>query len=349
MISGHGIVWGVLHPARVLIATVAAAIALTACAGTPSETATPSASPSATPTTSPTGSATPSASPTPTVPAIDSLDGIAVSGERLESPKVDFEKPLRIDQSRSKVLVQGSGPAAVADGFVTIHYEGINARTGETFDESYSDETPVTFPLTGVIAGFQKGLTGQQPGSRVLIAIPGQDGYDEAYRVDPSYAPDGYQLFDTLLFVVDVVAVSLTQPDGEPVSPPAGLPTVSAGTGKPTVTIPAGEAPSRMVSQTLIEGTGAKVKADDTILARYVGVSWKTGEVFDDGFDEPTSGALADLIPGWTKGLVGKPVGSRVLLVLPPADGFPEGSNKPAVEKGDTVVYVVDLLFAYAG
>ena len=56
--------------------------------------------------------------------------------------------------------------------------------------------------------------------------------------------------------------------------------------------------------------------------------------------------ALADLIPGWTKGLEGKKVGSRVLLVLPPADGFPEGSNKPAVEKGDTVVYVVDLLFA---
>ena len=337
-----------LRPARVLTA-VAAAVLLTACAGTPSETPTGSPSATATPSASPSTSTTPSASPTPTIPATDSLDGITVTGERLESAKLQFDKPLRIDQSRSKVIEKGSGPASVADGYVTLHYEGVNARTGETFDESFSEGNPVTFPLTGVIAGFQKGLTGQQPGSRVLIAIPGQDGYDEAYRVDPSYAPQGYQLFDTLLFVVDVVSVSLTEPSGEVVTPPAGLPQVSAGTGRPTVTIPSGAAPAKMVAQTLIEGTGPKVKADDTILARYVGVSWKTGEVFDDGFATPTEDALADLIPGWTKGLLGKPVGSRVLLVLPPADGFPEGSNKPAVEKGDTVVYVVDLLFAYAG
>jgi len=37
-----------------------------------------------------------------------------------------------------------------------------------------------------------------------------------------------------------------------------------------------------------------------------------------------------------------------VLLVLPPADGFPEGSNNPPVEAGDTVVYVVDILFSAA-
>ena len=39
-------------------------------------------------------------------------------------------------------------------------------------------------------------------------------------------------------------------------------------------------------------------------------------------------------------------VGQRVLLVLPPADGYPQGSNSPPVEAGDTVVYVVDILYA---
>lgn len=316
---------------------------LTACGGSPE----PSVSQSASPSPSPTDSATPTPTPSPTIPVTSSLDGITVTGKRLETPKVEFDKPLRIDQTRFEVLEPGEGPKASEDGMVTVHYYGVNGRTGEVFDESISKGAPVTFPLNQVIAGFKKGLTGQQPGSRVLIAVPGEDGYDESYKIDPQFAPDGYELFDTLLFVVDVIDVSLTEPAGTVVTPPAGLPTVTPGTGKPTVTIPASAAPSAMAAQTLIEGTGRKVEDGDTILARYVGYSWKTGELFDDGFATPTSEQLANLIPGWTKGLKGKTVGSRVLLVLPPADGFPEGANNPPVEKGDTVVYVVDLLFAY--
>lgn len=328
---------------RVLIAA-AAALVLTACAGSPE----PPVSQSASPSPSPTGSATPTPTPTPTIPATSSLDGITVTGKRLEAPKIEFDKPLRIDQTRFEVLEPGEGLKAAADGLVSVHYYGVNARTGDVFDESFSGEAPATFQLNQVIPGFQKGLTGQQPGSRVLIAVPGEDGYDSSYQIDPQFAPEGYELFDTLLFVVDITDVSLTEPSGTAVTPPAGLPTVSTGTGKPTVTIPATAAPTSMVAQTLIEGTGREVEAADTILARYVGYSWKTGEIFDDGFATPTSEAMANLIPGWTKGLKGKTVGSRVLLVLPPADGFPEGANNPPVEKGDTVVYVVDLLFAYA-
>ncbi len=334
------------RPSRVLIA-VTAALVLTACGGSPESSESPDTSPSASP--SATESATPTPTPTPTIPATDSLDGITVTGKRLEAPKVEFDTPFRIDQTRFEVLEPGDGPKAAEDGLVTVHYYGVNARSGEVFDESFADGDPVTFRLTQVIPGFQKGLTGQQPGSRVLIAVSGEDGYDPSYQIDPQYAPTGYELFDTLLFVVDILDVSLTEPSGTAVTPPAGLPTVSSGTGKPTVTIPSTAAPTAMVAQTLIEGAGREVEADDAILARYVGVSWKTGEVFDDGFATPTSEQLANLIPGWTKGLKGKTVGSRVLLVLPPADGFPEGANNPPVEKGDTVVYVVDLLFAYAG
>lgn len=337
-----------LRPSRVLIAA-AAALLLTACGGTPDPSASISASPSPSPSVTDSASPTPTPTPTPTIPATSSLDGITVTGKRLEAPKIEFTKPLRIDQTRVEVLEPGDGPKATASGYVTVHYYGVNGRTGEVFDESFKNGKPVTFSLAGVIPGFQKGLTGQQAGSRVLIAVPGEDGYDSSYQIDPQYAPAGYELFDTLLFVVDIVDVSLPEPSGTAVTPPAGLPTVSTGTGKPTVTIPSTDAPTTMTAQTLIEGTGRKIEAGDTILARYVGYSWKTGQLIDDGFDKPTSEALKNLIPGWTKGLKGKPVGSRVLLVLPPADGFPEGANNPPLEKGDTIVYVVDLLFAYAG
>jgi len=75
--------------------------------------------------------------------------------------------------------------------------------------------------------------------------------------------------------------------------------------------------------------------------------SWKTGKLIDDQFATASRGKLSSTIPGWQSGLVGKKIGSRVLLVLPPADGYPQGSSNPPVEAGDTVVYVVDLLFAY--
>lgn len=319
-----------------MIPVVACLLALAAC-GSPSATPTPSASPSTSET--PTASATPTAS----VKVQDSLDGITVKGKQLAAPTVTFKAPFAIDKTRTRVLDQGSGPKALADGYVTVHYYGVDGRTGKTFDESYTKKTPVTFSLGQVVPGFKTGLTGQRAGSRVLIAMPGKDGYDSM----GGNASAGINVGDTLVFVVDILAVSVDQPDGKTVTPPAGLPKVSgSAASKPTVTIPSTSAPSKMSATVLIQGTGPKVAKTDTISARYVGYSWKTGKLIDDGFATPTSGAVSGLIPGWQTGLVGQRVGSRVLLVLPPADGFPDGSNNPPVDKGDTVVYVVDVLFA---
>ena len=54
------------------------------------------------------------------------------------------------------------------------------------------------------------------------------------------------------------------------------------------------------------------------------------------------------VIPGWNKGLVGVPVGSRVMLVIPPADGYGKTGSPQAHIKGtDTLVFVVDILGAF--
>jgi peptidylprolyl isomerase len=110
--------------------------------------------------------------------------------------------------------------------------------------------------------------------------------------------------------------------------------------------MPGTAAPAKMSAQSLIEGGGAKVAKGDSIHVRYVGYSWKTGKLIDDQWT-PSDGALAGTISGWQKGLLGKRVGSRVLLVLPPADSYPAGSNNPPLEAGDTIVYVIDILYTY--
>lgn len=54
---------------------------------------------------------------------------------------------------------------------------------------------------------------------------------------------------------------------------------------------------------------------------------------------------LGKLIPAWNTGLVGVPVGSRVMLVVPPAEGYGKTGQPSAGIKGtDTLVFVVDVL-----
>jgi peptidylprolyl isomerase len=133
------------------------------------------------------------------------------------------------------------------------------------------------------------------------------------------------------------------------------LPTVTATPGSaPVIKIPSsGKPPSPLVAKTLIKGSGAAVSKGQTVVAQYVGVIWRTGKVFDASWTrgQPfgfTIGATpSQVIPGWDKGLVGQTVGSRVMLVIPSADGYGKTGNTQAGIKGtDTLVFVVDILGA---
>ena len=271
------------------------------------------------------------------------LDEIKVSGKWGKLPKVTFPAPFAIDKTQAKVLIAGKGAEVTADGPFTFRYYLASGPTGKKLEESFSTKSDFTTAVSGLIKGFQIGLVGKKAGSRVLLAIPGADGYD-----GQGGSSDGsIKVGDTLVFVVDIMGAAVAQPSGKVVNPPQGLPAVAGGAAdKPTVTIPATAAPAAMSAVSLIQGTGAKVAKADTIYVRYVGYSWKTGKLVDDQWT-PSDGTLATTVPGWQTGLLGKAIGSRVLLVLPPKDGYPQGSNIPPVEAGDTVVYVIDILYSY--
>ena len=54
------------------------------------------------------------------------------------------------------------------------------------------------------------------------------------------------------------------------------------------------------------------------------------------------------VIPGWDKVLVGVKIGSRVLMVVPPKQGYGKKGNSQAGIKGtDTLVFVVDVIARY--
>jgi peptidylprolyl isomerase len=241
------------------------------------------------------------------------------------------------------VLDAGNGPVVGEGQSVEVNYYGVNGRTGKTFDESFSRGQPIAFSLAQVVPGFSKGLVGQRQGSRVLIAMPGKDGYDPMGGNPQA----GIEVGDTLIFVVDVVGGQLSGPEGATVQPKAGLPTVTENSGKPEITIPESAPPTALEVQPLIKGKGKKVAANDTITFNYLWVRWSDGKVLEQTYGaKPATTELSGLLPGMAKGLEGQTVGSRVLLVIPPADGYPDGNATPSVKPGETLVILVDLLFA---
>ena len=84
---------------------------------------------------------------------------------------------------------------------------------------------------------------------------------------------------------------------------------------------------------------------------QYTGVIWRTKKVFDSSWSRKqpytTEIGVGQVIKGWDTGLVGQTVGSRVLLVIPPADGYGSAGSSAAGIKGtDTLVFVVDIIAA---
>lgn len=73
--------------------------------------------------------------------------------------------------------------------------------------------------------------------------------------------------------------------------------------------------------ETLVQGEGAELKADSTILANYFGWTFD-GKIFDSTKKEgkevaPIEFPLNKVIKGWTEGLTGVKVGSTVRLTIP--------------------------------
>ncbi|MDP9118074.1 MAG: FKBP-type peptidyl-prolyl cis-trans isomerase [Actinomycetota bacterium] len=132
---------------------------------------------------------------------------------------------------------------------------------------------------------------------------------------------------------------------------------VTGGFGtKPSLVVPTSAAPAALTQQTITQGAGAAIVAKDTVIVNYVGQTWaqKNGapNVFDSSFTRGTPAAFViganAVIPGWDKTLVGKQVGSRVVLTIPPADGYgATGQSSANIGPTDTLVFVIDLVADY--
>src|SRR4051794_14149035 len=99
----------------------------------------------------------------------------------------------------------------------------------------------------------------------------------------------------------------------------------------PNVKLPKGAPAKDLESKVLIQGTGPAVTKGQYLVAHYLGETYRDGKVFDQSYQTKAPrifqiGAGA-VIPGWDKKLVGVKAGSRVVLSIPPADGYGSGGQ----------------------
>lgn len=120
---------------------------------------------------------------------------------------------------------------------------------------------------------------------------------------------------------------------------------VTANAGEaPTITAPTGDAPTDLIAQDVIVGSGAEVVATSTLTLHYTLMKWSDGSILESSWSSgtPSTFQLSGLIQGWQQGLPGVKVGGRRLLVIPPALGYGPMAGHP-LEK-DTLIFAVDII-----
>lgn len=244
------------------------------------------------------------------------------------------------------MIVRGKGTVSQPGDLVSAGLSAYNGKTGKPLAsaEGYGDNAGVTLQLddTRFLPGFVDALECLPTGSRTVITTTAEGAFST------TYSELGLSAKDPVVLVGDLFSIVPLKASGKALAPVAGMPTVTlAKDGAPTVTIPKTDPPTSTQIATLIQGTGSTVLPTSTVTIQYSGVLWRTGQVFDSTWSrgQPYTSAVSGFVPGFTKALEGQTVGSQVLAVIPPADGY--GSAGQGEIKGtDTMVFVIDILAA---
>jgi len=248
---------------------------------------------------------------------------------------------LQIDQ-----LTAGSGIELRADDVAIVQYTAHVWDGGENrlVDSSFNRGAPAAFPVGGLLPGLDRALAGRRVGSRVIAAIPPGEGFG-------TNPPQGIRPGDDLFYVVDILGAHRK---GASVRAGGGSLAGVRVTGgaRPELAVPRAAAPSRFAAKVLTRGKGREVAAGHLLVTQYTGMIWGKRRVFDSTWRTglPKTFTIGDgsVIKGWDRALLGVPAGSRVLMIVPPADGYGgSGHREAGIDPGDTLVFVVDVLAAY--
>lgn len=288
-----------------------------------------------------------SASASASVPSKGGFPAITAGAKFGEKPTLAKGSGKPPTELKTNVVSEGDGATLKKGDAIQVNYLGQAWDSDKPFDNSFDRKQPFDLTLGAgmVIQGWDKGLVGQKVGSRVELVIPPDLGYGANGQGD--IKPNA-----TLVFVIDILKAKQipTTAKGTAVAQDnIDLPKVGTKTdGKaPSVEVPSKtDPPKKLVSNYVLESKGEVVKETDTVVVNYVGVLWKDGKEFDSTYKTGNTATfpLAQVtLKGLKNGLIGKKIGSRVLLVVPPDQGLGDKAQQ-SIPANSTLVFAVDIL-----
>ena len=116
----------------------------------------------------------------------------------MDKPEIDLPTGPAPTDLVTEDMTVGEGAEAIVGGDVTVHYVGVEYETGDQFDSSWDRGESITFPLNGLIQGWQEGIPGMKVGGRRKLVIPPEKAYGTSSAL---HSLGG----KTLIFVIDLL------------------------------------------------------------------------------------------------------------------------------------------------
>lgn len=301
------------------------------------------------------------------------FDAVSVSGDFGQAPSFTFKKTnMTDDDPETKTLVEGSGPTLGDGDQVLVNFAVADATTKQTPLTTFTDDSGAVGMQVGAAAPSQPQILGDvfvgelskyvksgvKVGSRIAVAGQTDKVFPDMWQTLPQLKYDIGNA-DGVVLVMDVIGVDKA-PEGATQPAPKWAPKVVVKDGRPTSLNFSGVPPlgNKLQVATLTKGTGPAVKAGETAAVQYLGQTYKGAKPFDESYSakrflyaatgdkvDPNKAMGTPVIKGWMQGLVGVPVGSRVLIGIPPALGYGKSAQGP-IPANSTLYFVVDVLGA---
>ncbi|MFT4288634.1 FKBP-type peptidyl-prolyl cis-trans isomerase [Nocardioides sp.] len=277
---------------------------------------------------------------------LPSWQAATVEGDPGAAPTVTWNAQMsEVEKTETKTLVEGSG-ATVEKGGKAWGYVWIG--NGYTQTQSYSDydsgsAEELTADASSLSPVFEELLTGAKIGSRVAAVTTGNDVFGAGGNPTLGVADT-----DPLLVIVDLVAEGVDTPtDVDASQLPAVIEKKGLVTGLDFTGLTEPEQYGPFLRATLKEGDGVEVTSDMTVTVNYLGAVFGKKKAFDESYSTgtPATFALSEVVAGWTYGLTGVKVGSRVVLQIPPLLGY-GGQEQDKIPANSTLYFVVDVIDA---
>ncbi|WP_408899465.1 FKBP-type peptidyl-prolyl cis-trans isomerase [Nocardioides sp. R1-1] len=297
---------------------------------------------------------------------VKGLDAVDISGPVGESPELDWKATMTAGKPAAKVLTEGEGETLKKGDVVRVEFTLADGWTHKVAYDSYAatslsalvkvgaEKEPQT--LTDLLSlGFADQIeAGQKVGSRIAVTVGSDVAFGDYLGSQAATLLAGMDIGneDGMLYVADIVGIA--GPEGAEEPAPAWAPAIVEEGGLPA-SLDFSDAPKpsgKLEVATLTKGTGPVVTKGQTILVSYLGQIPGGAKPFDTsyadgrGLEAVVGGKEASVVKGWSKGLVGLPVGSRVLLQIPPKLGYGDQAQGEDIPANSTLYFVVDILDA---